>query len=358
MPTLYGKDYEVEGLRKRIGRIEQVGGVRKIELAEGNEKGVEAFDFRTGSGLEFTVLAGRGMDIGQTVYRGRPLAWLSPTGSPSAAYFEPEGLGWLRSFHGGLISTCGLTYAGSPATDGEEELGLHGRISNIPAKKLSHGGSWHDGSYVMYAEGEMRETTVFGPNVVMTRRVSAILGHPMIHVQDTVRNDGFAQQEHMIVYHCNFGFPLMDASTELVAPSAEVRGQTDFAEETVESHATFDEPEDVEERVYYHTLKSDEDGNTIVALVNRELGAGIGVAMTFNVNVLPNLVQWKMPARGTYVTGLEPANCLVEGRPAERERGTLQTLDPGETRTYEIAFNIHEGQEALDQLIDTIRSLG
>lgn len=358
MTALYGKQYEMNELRKRVGSMDQVGGVRKVELADGNERGVEAFDFRTGSGLDFTVLAGRGMDIGAVTYRSYPLAWASSTGVPAASYFEPEGLGWLRGFHGGLISTCGLTYAGAPSTDGDEQLGLHGRVSNIPAKALSWGTSWHDDSYVMYAQGEMREASVFGPNMLMTRRVSAFLGYPMVHVQDVVENQGFAPREHMIVYHCNLGFPLMDANTELVAPSADVRGQTDFAQETIDSHTTFDEPGEVEERVYYHTLKADEEGNTMVAVINRELGAGIGLALSFNVNVLPNLVQWKMPGQGTYVMGIEPANCLVEGRPAERERGMLVELDPGESRTYDLRFNIYEGPDALDQLTGMIEELG
>ena len=89
MPALYGKRYEMDELRKRVGSLDQVGGVRRIELADGNERGVEAFEFRTGGGLDFTVLAGRGMDIGAVTYRSYPLAWLSPTGVPAASYFEP-----------------------------------------------------------------------------------------------------------------------------------------------------------------------------------------------------------------------------------------------------------------------------
>lgn len=358
MPELYGKSYSREELAKRVGCMEQVGGVRRIMLADGNEAGVEAFDFRTGSGLDFTVLAGRGMDIGAASYRSYPLAWQSPTGVPAASYFEPEGLGWLRGFHGGLITTCGLTYAGAPGPDGEEELGLHGRISYIPAKHVSSGASWHDGDYLMHVQGEMREASVFGPNIVLTRRISSMLGHPVIHVQDTVENQGFAAQEHMIVYHCNLGFPLMDAATELVAPSAEVTGQTDFAQQTIDTHASFAEPHEVGERVYYHKLKAKEDGSTTVAVVNRELGAGIALAFSFNVNVLPNLVQWKMPGLGTYVMGIEPANCLVEGRAAERERGTLQVLEPGESRTYALTISVYEGAEAIDQLVADIHSLG
>jgi len=65
-----------------------------------------------------------------------------------------------------------------------------------------------------------------------------------------------------------------------------------------------------------------------------------------------------MPGEGTYVLGVEPANCRTEGRAAERERGTLQVLQPNESRTYTLTFSIYEGPEAIDQLVESIQALG
>ncbi len=357
MAELYGKSYTKEQLRARVGSIDQVAGIRRVTLADGAEAGVEAFDIHTGGGLDFTVLAGRGMDIGMARFRGYPLAWQSSTGVPHASFFEPEGLGWLRGFHGGLVTTCGLTYAGAPSTDDGEELGLHGRVSYTPARHVSSGACWHEGDYLMHVSGQMREASVFGPNMVLNRQISTMLGARSIHLQDTVENQGFDEQEHMLVYHCNLGFPLMDETTELVAPSAEVEGLQDFAQETIDSHTRFAAPKPIDERVYYHRLHSDENGATQVAVINRELGAGIGVYFKLNVNELPYLVQWKLPGQGTYVMGIEPANCHVEGRPAERERGTLQVMQPGETRQYSLTIGVAEGPEELDELEQSIRAL-
>jgi hypothetical protein len=39
---------------------------------------------------------------------------------------------------------------------------------------------------------------------------------------------------------------------------------------------------------------------------------------------------------GAYVLGLEPANCGTEGRSKERARGTLQSLEPGESREFQV----------------------
>jgi len=42
--------------------------------------GCRVAEVRTGSGLTFSVLLDRGMDIGPAAYKGLPLAWVSPTG--------------------------------------------------------------------------------------------------------------------------------------------------------------------------------------------------------------------------------------------------------------------------------------
>lgn len=57
-------------------------------------------------------------------------------------------------------------------------------------------------------------------------------------------------------------------------------------------------------------------------------------------------MQWKQVGQGTYVLGLEPANCLGEGRSAARERGTLVELAPGEVRSYALEMKVLAGKAA------------
>jgi len=358
MPKLFGKEYTRDQLMQRVGRIEQVAGVERMVLAEGNSTGVEAFRFRTGGGLDFSVLASRGMDIGAASYRETPLAWESSTGPAHPSQFEPEDLGWLKTFHGGLFCTCGLTYAGAPGPDGDDNLGLHGQISHIQAGHVSSGAGWSGDQYIMYAEGEMRETTVFGPNVVMKRTVTAVMGEPELRVTDVVRNDGFKPQEHMILYHCNLGFPVMDADTELVTPRETIEGRDPYSQDTISRASRFAVPDPaVDERVYYHELTADAGGMTTVALVNRGLGDGLAVSFTWDINALPFLSQWKFSGQGTYVTGIEPGNCHVTGRASERDRGTLQVLEPGEERTYEITMGVADGKREIDGLLKRIKAI-
>ena len=82
------------------------------------------------------------------------------------------------------------------------------------------------------------------------------------------------------------------------------------------------------------------DGPVTVKVINPSLNGWSGMALHYNTAQLPKFTQWKMTAQGEYVLGLEPANCWVEGRAKERERGTLQFLEPGESRCYHLKVEI------------------
>ena len=127
MVELFGRTWSRTELLRRVGDVSQVGGARLVTLAEGPESGVQVAEVRTGSGLNFSVLPGRGMDLGFAEFRGTPLCWRSSTGEIAAPHYQPEGDGWLRGFSGGLMVTCGLTTAGWPSIDQGQALPLHGR---------------------------------------------------------------------------------------------------------------------------------------------------------------------------------------------------------------------------------------
>ncbi|MGQ9631344.1 MAG: aldose 1-epimerase family protein [bacterium] len=343
MPKLYGKNYSKTELLKRVGDISQIAGVRRCNLAEGNERGVEALDFRTGSGFNFTVLPGRGMDISFAEYKGIPLAWISPCGQVAAPYFEPEGLGWLRSFYGGLLVTCGMTYAGAPCEDEGKSLGLHGRVSNIPAKNVAFDGRWEGEDYVLWARGKVAETAVFGENILLTREITAKFGENRLFLHDSVENRGFSSQPLMYLYHVNIGFPAVDEGSELISPTRRATPRDDDAKVEAELYHRFLPPTPgFRERVYYHDMEPDSEGNVRTAIVNRSFdgGRGFGVYIRYLKKELPKFVEWKMNGEGTYVVGMEPSNCWVEGRRRERERGELEFLEPGRVREYHLEIGV------------------
>jgi hypothetical protein len=127
------------------------------------------------------VLLDRGLDIGPAEYRGIPLAWLSPAGFPHPAFFEPEGLGWLRTFGGGLLTGCGLSYLGAPDRDAGEELGQHGRLSVLPASQVQTGERWEGDECVFWLQGTVRQARLFGENLRLIRRIETWLGKAESH---------------------------------------------------------------------------------------------------------------------------------------------------------------------------------
>ena len=357
MAKLWGKDYSRTELMKRVGDISQIGGVRMSELADGKERGVRVADFNTGSGLEFTVAIDRSMDITAASYKSQSLAWRSACGTVAPAFYEPQGLGWLRGYPGGLVVTCGLTHLGSPCVDKGEELGLHGRISYIPASNVLADGVWNGDEYDMWVQGRMRETAVFGPDIEMRRTISARLGEPRLVINDTVTNLGHERKEHMILYHCNMGFPLVDEGSKLVAPISNCKPRDAEAEVEGNLFDTFTAPiAGFAERVYYIDMAEDDDGFVTAGMINRK--HGLGVYMKYRKRELPRFIEWKMMGEGIYVVGMEPANCLVEGRDKERERGTLQFLEPGESREYHLEFGVLSSNVEIDAFCTSIGSQG
>jgi hypothetical protein len=346
MARLYGREWTRSELLERVGDVSQVGGARPIRYAEGPEDGVPAVQVRTGGGLSFTVLPGRGLDLGEAHFNGAPLCWRSPTGEQHAAFYEPEGQGWLRGFYGGLLVTCGLTNAGWASNDQGVDLPLHGRAAYLPARNVQVDGEWRDDDYVMWVQGRTRETVPYGENVRLTRRVWARLGENRLFVEDLVENLGHEPAPHMIAYHINPGFPVLDGGSELLFSPREVTPATEEYARGLPNHARFDAPvAGWAAEVYHHRVKGDADGRARTALVNRRLGLGLYVEQ--RADELPWMWQWKQTGPGLYVVGMEPANCQGLGRANERARGALQILQPGDRREYHLEIGVLDGQEAI-----------
>lgn len=340
MPTLFNHPFTPDELRRMTGTLDQLAGVRLVEVADGKARGLRAADVWTGSGLRFTIWLDRGMDIGPAEFAGRPLAWLHPAlGTPGQ--FEPERYGWLRTFGGGLMTTCGLTHFGQPEQDGAESLGLHGRISHLPAQNVRVTTEWQGDDYVIAIEGEVRQSALFGENLLLTRRITTRLGAASFHVEDRVRNDGFRLTPHMLLYHCNFGFPVVSPDSELiVAPRDEnVRPRDAAAERGLAGHARFDLPDpDYAEQVFFHYPRPGASGDVTASIVNRALN--FGAFVRYRAAELPALAQWKMMGAGDYVCALEPATNHETPRARLREQGQLKMLAPGEAIHYALELGV------------------
>jgi galactose mutarotase-like enzyme len=342
---LFKKEWSRREIEALVGRIEQIGGVRRFQLSEGPENGVELIQVRTGSGLTYYVSPSRGMDISLTEFCGVPISWQSANGEIHPAYFDASGIEWLRTAVGGLLMTCGLTQVGASCKDDGIQLGLHGRAHHLAARQVSALADWNEDDYEMILSGMIEETAIFQENLRLTRRIKSVLGTNKIFIDDTVENQGFKPTPHMILYHFNFGYPLMDKDTVVSFPSRKVLPRE--TETPIDGYDRWQIPEiSYQERVYYHeNIISDSNDVTHVKIQNPRFPFPTGehalsVNLYWSTKQLPKLVQWKMPGAGTYVLGIEPSHCYVEGRAAERNRGTLVILEPGESRSYQLELEI------------------
>ncbi|HIO09643.1 TPA: DUF4432 family protein [Candidatus Poribacteria bacterium] len=349
MPRLFGRKYGKKQLLELVGDMTQLAGVRRAELVEGNERGADLIEVFNASGLCFSILPGRSLDIASAHYQGMSLCFRSNTGDVGPAFYEPQGYGWMRGFFGGLVTSCGMIFTGHPEVDHEEEneeLGLHGRLSFIPAKSVATECNWEGEDYVVRVRGRMREAVVFGTNLELTREISTVLGEKCLRIHDQIENLSVDPSPLMFVYHTNPGFPLLDRGTRLVINSQQTTEWLEDREVGPEEYRVVQSPQETaHDDVYIHRPIADEEGNVQVALVNDELK--LGIYWEFPIQEMPIVTQWQHFHKGTYVTGIEPGNVSMQGRAWNRKHGYLHYIQPGEIRDFHLEIGVLEGEEEI-----------
>ncbi|MCC7450242.1 MAG: aldose 1-epimerase family protein [Anaerolineae bacterium] len=347
MPILFGQAWSRADLYDYMPDMSQVASVQRAVLQEGRAEGVSVIDFKTGSGFEFRVVPGRALDVAYASYNGIPLFWRPYPGQVAAAYFEPEGLGWLRGYAGGL-TTGGLAYMGSPSVDQGEPLGIHGRVSYIPAYNVWADADWEGNTYRLWARGKVAESSALGSNLVMTREISTTMGASHFIIRDTVQNQTHERIEHMMLYHFNIGFPVLSAESRLLINSEEVVPRDSDSQAGLSCWDRFEPPlKGRPHQLFYHRLRPDSDGKAHVVLTGLVNAQPMAVYMSYNHEALPWFVNWKCMQAGNYVTGLEPANAWVEGRATERATGRLRFLEAWESVAYEVEFGVLTDADAI-----------
>lgn len=360
MVELHGRTLTRRQVAERTGDLAAFAGVRLMTLGDGVERGVRMLEFRTGTGLRFTLLVDRGMDVAECEFRGQAIGWHSPTGFRNPWLHEPDsedGLGFLRSFSG-LLATCGLDHTlGAEEVSGENydyprkarvRHGLHGRVGMIPARLTGYGEAWDGDACVLWAEGVVRQATMFGEDLHLLRRVEADVGGTEIRIRDRVVNRGFARTPHMFFYHVNVGFPLLDEGARFVAPVREVLWASHAAAYRAQGigYRTVPGPrEGFREQVWEHDLAADAAGLVSAAVMNDRLGLGFEVET--RKDALPCFYQWQDFWAGHYAMGIEPSSHHVLGDNAARERGEMIWLEHGEGRDYAATFRVLDGAAAI-----------
>lgn len=324
----------------------QFGGIETSVLDNGAGRGVRIAWINTGSGLRYKVVLDRAMDIAEAFFNQHGLAWISRAGIRPPEQAAMVGLEWLRNWGGGLVTTCGISNMGSPETDEHGERGLHGRISNIAAEIVSiKQPDPQNGQMDFSISGIVRESRVFGTHLELERTISGTLGVADIRISDRITNRGNGPAPHMLLYHCNMGWPLIDRGTKLNWNGKwESRG-SDLDNEIFHEGGNFrecpepmDSHQDGGEACAFVDIDADPSGYCHCSAVNPRLGFGLEIS--FRKDQLPWMVNWQHWGKGEYVTALEPGTNLTVGQSHARKNGTLIILGAGESREYELRLSI------------------
>jgi len=341
----------------KLSNPAQLGGIETSVLDNGLGRGTRIAWINTGTGLRYKVVLDRAMDIADAFYQQHSLAWLSHGGVTAPQGSANQGMNWLKSFGGGLLTTCGLTHIGGPEKDEYGERGLHGRISNTPAEVESIvQPDLIAGKMDMSISGYIRQAQVFGPSLELYRTVSSTIGSSTILIKDRVINRGNSPAPHMLLYHCNFGWPLVDEGAKLVwqgewqnpngEPGRIFNNNNDFRK----CPAPVDEHSGTGEDVAFIDVQPGEDGTCVAGVHNPHLN--MAVALRFPKKQMPWLTNWQHWGKGEYVTGLEPGTNPPIGQAKARTTDTLIQLEPGESREYSLEIEVLTNESSIKQFLD------
>lgn len=321
-----------------VGDIGQLASVTWLSYEDGVARGSRLLQVRAAGGISFDVLVDRdrGLDIGWAEVGGAPLAWRTPRGPTAPTYAEPDGDGWARTFGGGLLTTCGMTSIGAPAIDGDEHLGLHGRVSNLPADEVSYSLEWNADDLDILIKGRVTETNLGGPTLERRREIRTRVAIAELDIRDVVTNTGAVDAAHMYRFHANFGFPFLQPGDEICEAGELVGCRSDAPVSTHPWTTIVNPTTDARPEVLY-VAPQPADGDATKASVSvARPGFAPHLVLGWSRDTLPMLVVWKHQQTRTNVLALEPSTARDEGRPSARRTGELITLHPDQSRSYRL----------------------
>lgn len=329
--------------RKYVGNTFQLGGTRHYRLTDGSADGCRCIDVNTGSGFSYTVVCDRGLDISLASYKGTNLAFLTENMEAHPACFDASGAEWLRTFSAGLLTTCGPTHLGPPCEDDGEILGQHGRWTSLPAKKVCDLSDYEKG--ILKITGQLHDCTPFGHKIAIKRSISSEFHKASVVIEDEITNIGSKECPFNLLYHINFGYPLLSENAVVHVPSKECVGYDEYTNERMDEKDTIKAPSGEHlEKNYMHTFGGETE---TVWIHNPELEGGLAVSITFSSKDLPYLTQWVLEDVVDYVLALEPANVPCESRDYLRKNNLLPFLQPGETKKFRVEINVIAGNDEI-----------
>lgn len=343
-------------------------GIKKWTLHGGRQEGVDLIEVNNGL-MRLVVVPTRGMGILGGEIGDVRLGWDSPVKEVVNPAFinllGRGGLGWLEGFNEWIVR-CGLENAGAPGRDkfinnvgdeAEMDLTLHGKIANIPASEVEIVVEREE-PYRICVVGRVFEQMFYGPKLELIAELWTEPNSNKFVIRDTVVNHGSTNQEFQLLYHINFGPPLLEENARFMTPIRELFPINARAAEDIKNFDVYPAPTPgYIERVYCITPYCDSNGKTVALLKNAN--GTRALAIRYNTSDLPCLTLWKSTnvLEEGYVTGIEPATGFPYNRRIERQYGRVPLLPGHQSRSFTIEYEACMDRDSVDAVIKEIGTI-
>lgn len=344
---------------KTLG-IDKTFSIKQRVLHGGKQEGVRVIDIDNGV-MTITLIPTRGMDIFEVKSGDIRLGWDSPVKEiVNPAFIELEsrnGLGWLDGFNEMMVR-CGFEWTGHPGIDDDGQLlSLHGRAGNTPASTVIVDIA-DEAPYTITVKGSVYEKTFKKNDYEVWAGLSVVPGEKSFALHDELTNLGDYENEYQIIYHSNYGQPLLEDGAKF---SAAIKEVSPFNQRAVGEMKTWNQyagpTVDYDETVYNIVPYADANGKTLAMLENK--AGDKGIAVGFDVEQLPVLTMWKNTdtLKQGYVTGIEPGTSYAYNRKYQRDLGLVPKIKAGETKKFDLTFTILDSKEAVQKAAQAIADI-
>ncbi|MEN3753401.1 aldose 1-epimerase family protein [Mangrovibacter yixingensis] len=334
--------------------------IEQTVLHGGKQEGSKLLVIKSQNGLTITLIPTRGMDILHVEGFGVRMGWDSPVKEVvNPAYMNLEsrnGLGWLEGFNEMMVR-CGYEWTGHPGTADGQLYTLHGKAGNTPASKVEVSVS-DSAPYTITVRGLLKESTFKKADLQTQTELQYVPGSSQFSIHDVLTNKGDYDHDYQIIYHSNFGQPILEEGAQFLAPIAQISPFNDYAKKGLSTWQTYAGPtKGFDEMVFNIAPLSGANHQTLAAVVNK--AGNKGAAIHFNTTQLPVLTLWKNTdtLKQGYVTGIEPGTSYAYPVTIEREQKRVKQLAPGQSAHFDLTYQLLHSASDVNQIKQDIATI-
>ncbi len=329
-------------------------------LHGGKQEGSKVLILTSQNGLTIALSPSRGMDLLHVNGHGVRLGWDSPVQEVvNPAYMNLEsrnGTGWLEGFNEMMVR-CGFEWTGHPVSKDGVLYTLHGKAGNTPASKVEV--TVDDRApHEIRIRGLLKEATFKKAKLETWTELRYVPGSDSFTVDDVLTNQADYPHDYQIIYHSNFGTPILEKEARFIAPLKSVSPFNDYAKKGLKGWDSYGAPtKDFDEMVFNLVPKADASGKTVAALINSK--GDKGASIEFDTRQLPLLTLWKNTdtLKQGYVTGIEPGTNYAYPVTIEKQQGRVKQLQPGQSTGFTLTYTLLKDAGAVQEVEQRVRQI-